>query len=59
MLNLVTQADIARATGRERSNVRDSYRRGLLPKPDFTINDSTPLWLPETIKPYIEKECSK
>ena len=58
-MNLITQADIARATGRERSNVRDSYRRGLLPKPDFTINESTPLWKPETIQPYIEKECSK
>lgn len=54
-MNLITQADIARATGRERSNVRDSYNRGLLPPPDFTINESTPLWLPETIQPYIEQ----
>lgn len=54
-MNLITQADIARATGRERQNVRDSYRRGLLPKPDFTINGSTPLWYPETIKDYIER----
>lgn len=58
-MNLITQADIARATGRERSNVRDSYRRGLLPKPDFTINGSTPLWKLETITPYIEKENEK
>jgi len=54
-MKLITQKDIADATGRAKQNVRDSYRRGLLPKPDFTINADVPLWLPETIQPYIEK----
>ena len=58
-MNLITQADIARATGRERSSVRVSYRTGKLPKPDFTINGNVPLWKLETITPYIEKENEK
>lgn len=58
-IKLVTQKDVADATGRARQNIRDSYRRGLLPKPDFTINADVPLWLPETIKPYIERMNEK
>lgn len=53
-MNLITTSNIAQMTGRKPSNVSNSYRRGLLPKPDFTVNNHTPLWLPETIKDYIE-----
>lgn len=58
-MNLITTSNIAKLTGRKPCNVSNSYKRGLLPKPDFTINGSTPLWKLETITPYIEKENAK
>lgn len=55
MTNLITTSNIARLTGRQPCNVSNSFKRGLLPAPDFTINETTPLWLPETIQPYIDQ----
>lgn len=57
-INLVTQSDIARATGKHRSQINVEVMRGVYPPPDFTINGSTPLWLPETVAHIINSRKS-